>query len=149
MNRCPISYEPCGDARYSAKGLRLLSPQLRSLADFPYSAERQRHGHAVQAESAIGLETRRIAHHQRAQLAVAGERGDARRTERHRGAGDPRTHGLDAALDQRPQPEKGEQHRRHEQQRNHQAGLQHHTLLHDAARPSWRPTPPTLRFSSI
>ena len=28
MNRCPITYEPCGKAGYSRAGLRLLSPNL-------------------------------------------------------------------------------------------------------------------------
>jgi serine/threonine-protein kinase HipA len=42
MNRCPITYAECGSARYSSAGLRLLSPGLTSLNDFPYSAERQR-----------------------------------------------------------------------------------------------------------
>lgn len=42
MNRCPITYEDCGDARYSAKGLRSLSPLLTHLNDFPYSSEGQR-----------------------------------------------------------------------------------------------------------
>lgn len=42
MSRCPITYEECGSARYSKAGLRLLSPGLTSLNDFPYSAERQR-----------------------------------------------------------------------------------------------------------
>ena len=42
MNRCPITYEPCGEARYSRAGLRLLSPNLERLNDFPYDAARQR-----------------------------------------------------------------------------------------------------------
>ena len=42
MNRCPITYEPCGEARYSRAGLRLLSPNLGRLNDFPYDAARQR-----------------------------------------------------------------------------------------------------------
>ena len=41
MIRCPISYEKCEDGKYSLKGLKKLSPQLRSLKDFPYSAEDQ------------------------------------------------------------------------------------------------------------
>lgn len=41
--RCPISYEIIPDEkRYSEKGLRSLSPQLRDLKDFPYTAEQQR-----------------------------------------------------------------------------------------------------------
>ena len=41
MNRCPITYEECGENKYSAKGLKKLSPKLMSLNDFPYSAEEQ------------------------------------------------------------------------------------------------------------
>lgn len=46
MMRCPISYEalePGRESRYSEKGLRALSPSLKSLHDLPYSAEEQRH----------------------------------------------------------------------------------------------------------
>jgi serine/threonine-protein kinase HipA len=42
MNRCPISYKPCGDNRYSEAGLRLLSAGLTSLKDIEYTAEEQR-----------------------------------------------------------------------------------------------------------
>ena len=42
MNRCPITYQPCGDQRYSDAGLRLLSARLSSLHDLEYSAEEQR-----------------------------------------------------------------------------------------------------------
>jgi serine/threonine-protein kinase HipA len=42
MNRCPITYTPCGDNKYSEAGLRLLSPQLISLNDLEYTAEEQR-----------------------------------------------------------------------------------------------------------
>ncbi len=42
MNRCPITYSPCGDNKYSEAGLRLLSPQLISLNDLEYTAEEQR-----------------------------------------------------------------------------------------------------------
>ncbi len=42
MNRCPISYEPCGKADYSESGLHLLSPKLEHLSAFSYSAEEQR-----------------------------------------------------------------------------------------------------------
>ena len=41
MNRCPITYEECQDSRYSLEGLKKLSPNLRSLKDFPFSAEEQ------------------------------------------------------------------------------------------------------------
>ncbi len=42
MNRCPITYELCGDNRYSKAGLRLLSPGLISLRDLEYTADEQR-----------------------------------------------------------------------------------------------------------
>jgi serine/threonine-protein kinase HipA len=42
MNRCPISYEPCGKSLYSEKGLKLLSQNLENLQLFAYSAEEQR-----------------------------------------------------------------------------------------------------------
>lgn len=38
MNRCPISYDPCGDKLYSARGLKTLSPSLKSLARLEFSA---------------------------------------------------------------------------------------------------------------
>jgi len=41
MNRCPITYEPCGHERYSKKGLKLLSKSLTDLKAFPYSAKEQ------------------------------------------------------------------------------------------------------------
>jgi serine/threonine-protein kinase HipA len=41
MNRCPITYEKCQDSRYALEGLKKLSPKLRSLKDFPFSAEEQ------------------------------------------------------------------------------------------------------------
>ena len=49
MNRCPITYEPCGEARYSRAGLRRLSPNLERLNDFPYDAARQRQEAVVRA----------------------------------------------------------------------------------------------------
>jgi len=42
MNRCPITYNPCGDNRYSDKGLRMLSTRLTNLKDLEYTAEEQR-----------------------------------------------------------------------------------------------------------
>ena len=42
MNRCPITYQPCGEGRYSQQGLRQLSRSLVALEDFPYSAPEQR-----------------------------------------------------------------------------------------------------------
>ena len=41
MNTCPITYEPCGDKKYSEKGLKLLSRNLTHLEDFPYTQEEQ------------------------------------------------------------------------------------------------------------
>lgn len=49
MNRCPITYAPCGDDRYSRAGLRSLSPNLKSLHDFPYAAEQQRQEAVIRA----------------------------------------------------------------------------------------------------
>lgn len=42
MNRCPISYLPCGAEKYAPEGLRLLAKNLSALNDFPYSALEQR-----------------------------------------------------------------------------------------------------------
>ncbi len=42
MNRCPITYNPCGNKRYSVAGLKLLSTGLLSLKDLEYTAEEQR-----------------------------------------------------------------------------------------------------------
>ena len=42
MNRCPITYEDCGENRYSQRGLRLLSRKLARLEDLPYTAAQQR-----------------------------------------------------------------------------------------------------------
>jgi serine/threonine-protein kinase HipA len=41
MNVCPITYEPCGDKKYSAKGLKLLSSTLEDLNDLPLTQEEQ------------------------------------------------------------------------------------------------------------
>lgn len=41
MNTCPITYEPCGEKKYSEKGLKLLSRNLTHLEDFPYTQEEQ------------------------------------------------------------------------------------------------------------
>lgn len=41
MNRCPITYELCGDQKYTRKALMLLSKFLNSLNDFPYTAKEQ------------------------------------------------------------------------------------------------------------
>ena len=42
MNRCPITYGPCGENRYSEKGLKMLSPGLTSIKALEYTAEEQR-----------------------------------------------------------------------------------------------------------
>jgi serine/threonine-protein kinase HipA len=42
MNKCPITYLPCGDERYSEKGLRLLASGLSQLKRLDYTAEEQR-----------------------------------------------------------------------------------------------------------
>ena len=41
MNRCPITYESCGENKYSKTGLRLLSPRLQHLNDLPLNKEEQ------------------------------------------------------------------------------------------------------------
>lgn len=41
MNRCPITYALCGDLKYAPEGLRMLSPRLSHLNDFPYTKEEQ------------------------------------------------------------------------------------------------------------
>jgi len=41
MNVCPITYEPCGDKKYSVKGLKLLSSTLEDLSDLPFTQEEQ------------------------------------------------------------------------------------------------------------
>lgn len=38
MNRCPITYELCGTATYSEKGMRLIAPKFTNLNDLPYTA---------------------------------------------------------------------------------------------------------------
>jgi serine/threonine-protein kinase HipA len=42
MNLCPITYSPCGENRYSAAGIKLLTSGLKALKDFDYTAEEQR-----------------------------------------------------------------------------------------------------------
>jgi serine/threonine-protein kinase HipA len=41
MNRCPITYELSGEQKYSERGLKLLSPRLTALHDFPYDKSEQ------------------------------------------------------------------------------------------------------------
>ncbi|MGD0664777.1 MAG: HipA domain-containing protein [Rhabdochlamydiaceae bacterium] len=55
MNRCPITYEFCDGRKYSEKGIKLLSPKLKELHDFPFTAKQQR-DLAVQQASKISLQ---------------------------------------------------------------------------------------------
>ena len=50
MNRCLITYEPCGDAHYSPNGLALLAKSLTDLQELPFSALEQRREAALRAE---------------------------------------------------------------------------------------------------
>lgn len=54
MNRCPITYELC-ETKYSVKGLKLLSRQLKELKDFPYTSQEQIEL-AAQFESKISIQ---------------------------------------------------------------------------------------------
>jgi len=49
MNRCPITYEQCGNDKYSKSGLSKLSPKLDTLNDFPFTAQEQRREAATRA----------------------------------------------------------------------------------------------------
>ncbi len=49
MNRCPITFESCGERRYSKRGLSLLSPRLQNLQDFPYTRAEQLEQASLQA----------------------------------------------------------------------------------------------------
>ena len=42
MNKCPITYLPCGNKKYSDKGLKLLASGLSKLNPLEYTAEEQR-----------------------------------------------------------------------------------------------------------
>lgn len=55
MNRCPISYIPCGEETYSEKGLKLMSPSLKSLSVLNYSAEELR-AEAMQRASKMSIQ---------------------------------------------------------------------------------------------
>lgn len=50
MNRCPITYEPCGTEKYSEKGLRLIAPKLTTLNDLPFTASELRQEAANRAK---------------------------------------------------------------------------------------------------
>lgn len=49
MNICPISYEPCGDKKYSEKGLKILSKKLNDLKEIPLTQEEQLKEAAIRA----------------------------------------------------------------------------------------------------
>ncbi|HUX53414.1 MAG TPA: HipA domain-containing protein [Williamwhitmania sp.] len=49
MNRCPITYQLCGNQLYSEKGLKLLSPLLKELAPLDFTAEELRNEATVRA----------------------------------------------------------------------------------------------------
>lgn len=49
MNRCLITYESCGENVYSKTGLRMLSPNLKTLESLPFSASELRQEAAQRA----------------------------------------------------------------------------------------------------
>lgn len=50
MNICPITYQPCGDKKYSDKGLKLLSRNLTQLKNLPLTQEEQLREAAIRAD---------------------------------------------------------------------------------------------------
>lgn len=50
MNICPITYQPCGDKKYSDKGLIFLSRNLTQLKDLPFTQEEQLREAAIRAD---------------------------------------------------------------------------------------------------
>lgn len=50
MNRCPITYELCGNDKYSEKGLRMIAPKLTHLNELPYTAAELRQEAANRAK---------------------------------------------------------------------------------------------------
>jgi serine/threonine-protein kinase HipA len=50
MNRCPITYELCGNGKYSEKGLRMIAPKLTHLNELPYTAAELRQEAANRAK---------------------------------------------------------------------------------------------------
>lgn len=50
MNICPITYKPCGDKKYSDKGLKLLSRNLTQIKDLPLTQEEQLREAAIRAD---------------------------------------------------------------------------------------------------
>lgn len=55
MNRCPITYENCGELLYSEKGLKLLSPAMKTLASLNFTAEELR-AEAMQRASKMSIQ---------------------------------------------------------------------------------------------
>ncbi|HAQ19481.1 MAG TPA: type II toxin-antitoxin system HipA family toxin [Prolixibacteraceae bacterium] len=55
MNRCPITYDECSESLYSEKGLKLLSPALKSLGLLNYTAEELR-AEAMQRASKMSIQ---------------------------------------------------------------------------------------------
>jgi len=55
MNRCPITYDLCGEDIYSKKGLKLLAPGLKTLALLDYTAEELR-AEAMQRASKMSIQ---------------------------------------------------------------------------------------------
>jgi len=49
MNKCPITYQDCGDRKYSTDGLNILSRGLTTLDDFFLTAQEQRREAATRA----------------------------------------------------------------------------------------------------
>ena len=49
MNYCPITYDACGDKKYSVKGLKILSKSLNELEDIPLTQEEQIREAAIRA----------------------------------------------------------------------------------------------------
>ncbi len=50
MNICPITYQPCGDKKYSDKGLKLLSRNLTQLKNLSLTQEEQLREAAIRAD---------------------------------------------------------------------------------------------------
>ena len=62
MNRCPITYELCGTAKYSEKGLKMIATKLTHLNDLPYTAAELRQEAANRAKKlSIQLNIKEIA----------------------------------------------------------------------------------------
>lgn len=55
MNRCPITYDECFEGLYSEKGLKRLSPSLKTLGLLNYTAEELR-AEAMQRASKMSIQ---------------------------------------------------------------------------------------------